>query len=89
MDRELEYLKSINKKNIECFKKLRELSKEIEEIITFVKSDSGKEWKENYSLSRIGKLYLYGRSDIVDALTIMDTYLENRIRDINKENKNE
>ena len=89
MNRELEDLKFIKRKNTECFKKLRELSKEIEEIITFVKSDSGKEWKKNYSLSQIGNSYLYGRNEIVESLTTMDTYLANRIDDINKENKNE
>ena len=89
MNRELEDLKFIKKKNTECFKKLRALSREIEEIISFVKSDSGKKWKENYSLSKIGESYLYGRNEIVESLTTMDTYLANRIDDINKENKNE
>lgn len=84
MNRELEDLKFIKRKNSECLDRLRILSREIEEIISFVKSD--KEWKENNKLSNIENQYISSKSELVDALNIIDIYLGCKIR---KENKNE
>lgn len=84
MDRELEDLKFIKRKNIECLDRLRVLSREIEEIISFVKSD--KEWKENNRLGNIENQYISSKSELVDTLNIIDIYLGYKIR---KENKNE
>lgn len=84
MNRELEDLKFIKRKNSECLDRLRILSREIEEIISFVKSD--KEWKENNKLSNIENQYISSKSELIDALNIIDIYLGCKIR---KENKNE
>ena len=84
MDRELEDLKFIKKKNTECLDRLRVLSREIEEIISFVKLD--KEWKENNKLGNIENQFISSKSELVDILNIIDIYLGYKIRE---ENKNE